>query len=548
VGTDNQSSAVLKTVRNYFAEFALLRGCGREFWVVQIVNLFDCVAYFATMTVGTLYLSETLGYTDNQAAWVWALCMWVYTGVGFIAGFIGDSFGIRRTLYLSVLLLLISRTAVWVTDLKLVIIPALFVLSVGAALMTPILISATKRYTTKETQTSGFNLLYFLMNIGAFFGNFFLDALRGSHWGNRSVFMLGSGLSIVCWLCILIFWRKGIARVDAATQAQRAEQAEEWEAPWTIAISVFQESAFWRFMLFLVILTGVRQVFEHQYQVYPKYYQRTMSQYVLGVDLAIAGTLDEGILPEALTQALAAAGHDVPEGATVRIVEARQRWELQLPEGQGPGPGVYYLRDDDTQIGVYASDAPIGLLNSINPFIICFGVVISTPIVARFKLFNVMFVGIVFSSASMLTLCISPEWFAGVFGLNVYQGYTAIILAQVVVFSIGEVIWSPRLYEYTAAIAPPGREASYMGLSYVPMFFARLAEGPLAGLLLTKYCPPDIGSRLTDVPYTQGPQMMNLILAAMALSTPVLIVLFRGVIQKESRLEQQAEPGAGPSA
>jgi dipeptide/tripeptide permease len=62
-------------------------------------------------------------------------------------------------------------------------------------------------------------------------------------------------------------------------------------------------------------------------------------------------------------------------------------------------------------------------------------------------------------------------------------------VAFVATLSVGECLWSPRLYEYTATIAPPGREASYMGLSQVPMFFAKMAVGGISGYLLTQYCP-----------------------------------------------------------
>jgi len=489
-----------RIIRGYFKEFEVLRDCPRDFWVVQLVNLLDAVAYFAMLTVATLYLSETLGYSDARAAYIWTACMLVYTGVGFAAGFVGDSLGVKTTLHLSVVLLVFSRLAIGLTTVKAVVIPALIVISVGSAIMTPILISATKRYTTAKSQTAGFNVLYFLMNVGAIGGNAMLDPLRHFSWGNRSTFLLGSGCSILCWAAILLFMRKRIAAADrsspqagspppaakplaaeaAVTGVGGAAEAavldyaravaeppppkpEKWEAPWTIAFSVFGETAFWRFMLFLVILTGVRLVFEHQSQIYPKYYLRTM-------------------------------------GAAT----------------------------------------PVGLLNAINPFIICFGVIISTPIVAKYKLFNVMYVGIVCSALSMLFLAIDPRWFAGPLGLSLSQGYYVIILLQIGLFSVGEVIWSPRLYEYTAAIAPPGREASYMGLSSLPMFLARLAEGPLAAFVLTRYCPPDIPERLATVPYSRSPQFMSLILAALALTTPILIVLLRPVLHKEGSLRRAA--------
>jgi hypothetical protein len=58
-----------------------------------------------------------------------------------------------------------------------------------------------------------------------------------------------------------------------------------------------------------------------------------------------------------------------------------------------------------------------------------------------------------------------------------------------ILMSIGEAIWSPRLYEYTASIAPKGQEATYMSLSMLPFFVAKFGVGLLSGLLLSWYVP-----------------------------------------------------------
>jgi hypothetical protein len=63
------------------------------------------------------------------------------------------------------------------------------------------------------------------------------------------------------------------------------------------------------------------------------------------------------------------------------------------------------------------------------------------------------------------------------------------ILLFVVLLSVGESIYSPRLYEYAAAIAPKGNEASYMSLSYLPFFLAKLPVATLSGVLLARFCP-----------------------------------------------------------
>jgi hypothetical protein len=63
------------------------------------------------------------------------------------------------------------------------------------------------------------------------------------------------------------------------------------------------------------------------------------------------------------------------------------------------------------------------------------------------------------------------------------------IFIFIVCLSMGEAVYSPRLYEYAAAIAPKGQEASYMALSQVPMFLAKLPMASISGLLLARFCP-----------------------------------------------------------
>jgi len=484
VGQSATDRTVGQAVRDYFAEFGKLRHASRDFWVVQLVNLLDGIAYFAMLPALTLYLSENLGLNDQAAGnWFGAL-MAVYTAVGFVSGFIADSVGIRRTLLVSVVTLVISRLAISFFTAEAVVVPALFLIMIGTSIMTPVLVAATKRYTTRETRTAGFNFLYLLWNVGVILAGPALDLIRSTSLGNRGIFMMGSVLSILCWICIVALMRKRIRRMDedrervkaggaeteaesesgpeteAETESESESEVEDetWENPLVIAWSVIRESAFWRFMLFLVLVVGVKLVFEYWHALSPKYYLRVI------------------------------------------------------------GP-----------------DAPIGTINSLNGWVICIGLIISTPIVARFKLFNVMLLGICISAVSVFIPVIPPQLLMGLDPAALARGYYILVLGQVLLFSIGEVIWSPRLYEYTAAIAPKGREASYMGLSNFPMFFARMLVGPLSGYMLINYCPEGTTAvSAATAPFLRSPQFMWLILACLALASPILILLLRRVIQKES--------------
>jgi hypothetical protein len=90
-------------------------------------------------------------------------------------------------------------------------------------------------------------------------------------------------------------------------------------------------------------------------------------------------------------------------------------------------------------------------------------------------------------------------------------------LLFVLFLSVGEALWNPRLYEYTAAVAPKGQEASYMSLSFLPYFIAKFFVGMFSGNLLNHYCPAT-GARHSET--------MWLIIALMTLTTPVGLLLF----------------------
>ena len=89
------------------------------------------------------------------------------------------------------------------------------------------------------------------------------------------------------------------------------------------------------------------------------------------------------------------------------------------------------------------------------------------------------------------------------------------------VFSVGEAFYSPRVYEYAAAIAPPGQEASYGALAYLPFLVGKLLVGT-AGWLLAAFCP-EHGPRHSGI--------MWFIFALAASVAPVGLLVFRRYIR-----------------
>ena len=51
------------------------------------------------------------------------------------------------------------------------------------------------------------------------------------------------------------------------------------------------------------------------------------------------------------------------------------------------------------------------------------------------------------------------------------------------ILAIGEIIQSPRYYEYISRLAPAGQQGTYMGFAFLPIGIGSLIGGPLAGML-----------------------------------------------------------------
>lgn len=89
---------------------------------------------------------------------------------------------------------------------------------------------------------------------------------------------------------------------------------------------------------------------------------------------------------------------------------------------------------------------------------------------------------------------------------------------------MGEIFWSPRLYEYTNNVADEGREGTYTALANLPMFAATLLTGQMSGALLSTYCP-SFGN-------CDGAKVWALI-GVVGMTSPVCLAIFRTCLYKE---------------
>src|SRR4051812_18204867 len=129
-----------------------------------------------------LWLSKDLGFSDQAAGalvgWVWAPAMTVFT---LLAGSVTDAVGLRRTFFLGAGICTVARTVMILTSNPTVALACgVLPLAVGEALGTPVLLAATRRYSTTAQRSISFSIIYMIMNIGYLAAGYIFDFIRRS--------------------------------------------------------------------------------------------------------------------------------------------------------------------------------------------------------------------------------------------------------------------------------------------------------------------------------------------------------------------------------
>ena len=484
---ENVGPAVQGGLRGFFAKFTVLGGAQRELWLTFVIKLLIISAYSVTNKTLILWLSSDLGFSDQAAGalvgWVWAPAMTVFT---LLAGSLTDALGLRRTFFFGVFVCLVARAVMVFTAIPwLALAGGLFPLVIGEALGTPVLIAATRRYSTTQQRSISFSIIYMVMNVGYLIAAQIFDYIRqslGEHghitlFGSeisayRSLFLVSLGFELLL-LPTIYFLRRGAEATDEGVKFTAEPMLHATGAFWdrifltvrdtaldTIRLfkRLLSQSGFYRLLAFLILIGFLKLIFLQTDYVFPKFGIR------------------------------------------------------ELGEG-----------------------APIGHLLAINYLLIIVLVPVIGALTQQFSAYRMVAVGGAICAASVFVMALPTAWFQspangavgqwlghsylGVKGsIHPYYVMTAIYTA---IFSVGEAFYSPRVYEYAAAIAPKGQEASYGALSYVPFLFGKLLVGT-GGWLLAAFCP-EHGPRHSGT--------MWLIFALAASVAPIGLLLFRSYIR-----------------
>jgi MFS family permease len=456
-------------LRGFIAKFTVLKGAQRELWLTFLIKFLIYTAYSITNKTMILWLSKDLGFSDQAAGalvgWVWAPAMTVFT---LLAGSLTDAIGLRRTFFLGVTICTVARAVMVGTTIPwLALTCGVLPLAVGEALGTPVLLAATRVYSTTRQRSIAFSIIYAIMNVGYLVAGLVFDFVRRSGFHptffgfapttHQQLFMVSLALEIVLFPTIYFLRRR-----QERQRETHATMLATVRASATETIDLFKrllgQSAFFRLLVFFLLIGFLKAIFLQMDYVFPKF--------------------------------------------------------------------------GDRELGL---NAPVGKIAGINSIIIIFLAPVVGALTQKFSAYRMVIFGGAICAAGVFIMALPTNWFEplanGAFGDWLGHGYLRLHGAihpyyvmsalYLTVFSVGEAFYSPRVYEYAAAIAPPGQEASYGSLAYLPFLVGKLLVGT-SGWLLAMFCPAT-GPRRSD--------LMWLIFACAASVAPLGLLLFRSYIR-----------------
>ena len=253
--------------------FRILCKASRAFWMVNMVNFGDGIAYFGILNLLTLFIHNSVGFSDHTTG----IAVSVFTGLVtlfmFGGGFVSDWLGVRRALTLSMAVVLVGRillvtspgyggdmttTALWLS---------LIIMGIAEGVVQPALYAGVKEFTDPRTATIGYSLLYAIMNLGIVAETFVSPLIR-ERYEISGVFWMIIAITALMVAGNLLFFTKRIERRDRVVEYVKPAATDTrttWEK---IKALPFLDT---RFIFFIFILLPVRTLFAHQFLTLPDY-------------------------------------------------------------------------------------------------------------------------------------------------------------------------------------------------------------------------------------------------------------------------------------
>ena len=396
----------------------------RGLWITFALKMVIVTSYKLLNVVLVSWAMKDLGLGGSQAQWVYVVWGLFITVATLVSGSLTDALGMRRTLLIGMTLAIIFRFVMFASTNPWVALACGMVpVAIGEAFCTPVLVAATRKFTAPAQRSVAFSIFYAIMNAGFLVAYFFRDAVFAALPPDQSgmVSLAGMPLSqermlifasmtVELLMVPLLFLMRGTKDDEGSADHGQAGQGFFVRLGITVRSAardtgrqlalLVRHPGFRRLLIFLTMIGLLKIVFNAMDAVLPTFAEREIG------------------------------------------VEGKER---------------------------------VGRFNAVNSVLILVLAPLVGVLTRKRSAYSMVILGGFVTAASFAFMALPASMFTdlagGWLGDAVGHGYLGLkgsvhpyivmIVLWQVAFSVGEAIYSPRVYEYSASIAPKGQEASF---------------------------------------------------------------------------------------
>lgn len=401
---------------------------------ILALKFLQAFGYYGISIILTTFLTTELGMTDRAAGGLYGIYGMLISVMSLVTAPVIDRLGIRCSFLVGAVLITFSRAVLASSTSSTVATVVLCTtLPTGEAFGLPVLSHAVGVVSSDADRKWAYGLYYTAMNVAVIAIGPLIDYLRLAEdlalaFDTTPYRFLGYVCAAAGAVSFGVAWVM-LKPLDVGKCRVTAAAKEDESILGNV--SVLGDRRFRKYISLVGVLVGVRMMFRHLDATFPKYIVRAFGEAApYGKLYAINPAIIITLVP-------------IIASIDVRPIQAQ----------------------DKTADGLASQPSAIGKMLRKIPLLMW---------LAKLRPIDSILLGTSISTASVCWV---------VFDTSISSS-----AMFVVTLSVGEALWSPRFYDYTFEVAPPGKTGLYFALANVPLFLPKVLAGFMSGYLLEQYC------------------------------------------------------------
>lgn len=178
----------------------------KPFWTAIFIELLHCLASYSMMAYLVIYLSKDLNLGDSKANFLMGTMFFMGYFLPIIIGAIADRKGFKETMTPSLILMSSGYFFASKANSFWTIFIALMALSLGGAVMKPVIAGTVKLTAIDKDRTLGFSIYYIVINIGSFIAPFLANMIRIKYGHPKYIFIFCALVESSAFLISLLLY------------------------------------------------------------------------------------------------------------------------------------------------------------------------------------------------------------------------------------------------------------------------------------------------------------------------------------------------------